>query len=318
MNTQPPHVSVIDPISPAFERVRTILFRPFDLVKWLTIGFCAWLAYLGESGGSNFNFGKHGPGDVSPGEAIHQAKEFILDNLNWIVPLAIFGFIIGIAVWLLFTWLSSRGRFMFLHCVAQNKAEIEAPWKRFAKHANSLFLFRIVIGFIGLLIGSLLFLIGASVVIFSNTTFGFNIVSVTSLVIAALLFVGAVIVLLLVKKFTMDFVVPIMFLRTSNCVTGWRELLELLSLNKARFLLYVLFQIVIAITIGAIVIATVCLTCCCAGCILAIPYIGTVLLLPILIFERSYSLYYLQQFGPEFNVFIPEAQVSEIQVPDHS
>jgi len=311
MNAQPPHVSVIDPISPAFERVRTILFRPFDLVKWLTIGFCAWLAYLGKGGGQNLNFGKHGPGDVSPGEALSQAKEFILDNLNWIVPLVVFGFIIGIVVWLLFTWLSSRGRFMFLHCVAQNKAEIEAPWKKFAKHANSLFLFRIVIGVIGLLIGSLLFLIGVSVVIFSNTTFGFNIVSVTGLVIAALFFVGAVIVLLLVKKFTMDFVVPIMFLRTANCVNGWRELLELLSLNKARFLLYVLFQIVIAITIGAIVIATVCLTCCCAGCILVIPYIGTVLLLPILIFKRSYSLYYLQQFGPEFDVFIPEIQVSD-------
>jgi len=312
MNTQPPHVSVIEPISPAFERVRTILFRPFNLVKWLTIGFCAWLAYLGEGGGPNFNFGKYGPDDVSPGEAIHQAKEFILDNLNWIVPLVVFGFIIGIAVWLLLTWLSSRGRFMFLHCVAQNKAEIEVPWKKFAKHANSLFLFRIVIGIIGLLIGGMLFLIGLSLAIFSKTTFGFNFFSITGTVIAALLFVGAVIVLLLVKKFTMDFVVPIMFLRTANCINGWRELLELLSLNKARFLLYVLFQIVIAITIGAIIIAAVCLTCCCAGCILAIPYIGTVLLLPILIFKRSYSLYYIQQFGPEFNVFIPEAQVPEI------
>jgi hypothetical protein len=60
------------------------------------------------------------------------------------------------------------------------------------------------------------------------------------------------------------------------------------------------------------------LACCCTGCFLKIPYISTVLLLPILIFKRSYSMYYIQQFCPEFDVFIPEAQASEIQVSDHS
>ena len=55
--------------------------------------------------------------------------------------------------------------------------------------------------------------------------------------------------------------------------------------------------------IGAIVLAVAIATCCCACCILGIPYIGTVLMLPILVFERSYSLYYLGQYGPEFDVF---------------
>ena len=55
MNAHEIHVSVIDPIGPAFEKVKTILFRPFDLGKWFIIGFCAWLARLGE-GGFHFNF----------------------------------------------------------------------------------------------------------------------------------------------------------------------------------------------------------------------------------------------------------------------
>lgn len=51
MNAErPDRVSVIDPISPAIERVKLMLFRPFDLQKWLIIGFCAWLAYLGRRG----------------------------------------------------------------------------------------------------------------------------------------------------------------------------------------------------------------------------------------------------------------------------
>jgi hypothetical protein len=36
---------------------------------------------------------------------------------------------------------------------------------------------------------------------------------------------------------------------------------------------------------------------------LAIPYLGTVLYLPVLIFHRAYSLYYLAQFGPEYDLF---------------
>jgi hypothetical protein len=55
--------------------------------------------------------------------------------------------------------------------------------------------------------------------------------------------------------------------------------------------------------IGAMVIAAVLVTCCIAACFLALPFIGTVLLLPVLIFKRSYSLYYLAQYGPEYDVF---------------
>jgi len=32
---------------------------------------------------------------------------------------------------MLFTWLHSRGEFMFLHCVAVNRAEVAAPWTEF-------------------------------------------------------------------------------------------------------------------------------------------------------------------------------------------
>ena len=46
-------------------------------------------------------------------------------------------------------WLRSRGQFMFVHCVAGNKAEVAVPWNKFSRHGNSLFLFRIVIGLIG-------------------------------------------------------------------------------------------------------------------------------------------------------------------------
>ena len=47
----PLEISVTAPVSAALERVKQVLFRPFDLGKWFVIGFCAWLALLGQQGG---------------------------------------------------------------------------------------------------------------------------------------------------------------------------------------------------------------------------------------------------------------------------
>ena len=52
-------ISMFDPLDQAFRRTKWILFQPFDLAKWFILGFCAWLAYLGE-GYANFNFNAPG------------------------------------------------------------------------------------------------------------------------------------------------------------------------------------------------------------------------------------------------------------------
>ena len=54
LSPRPREIGVTEPIDPALELVKRMLFRPFDLSKWIIIGFCAWLAGLGESGGGGF------------------------------------------------------------------------------------------------------------------------------------------------------------------------------------------------------------------------------------------------------------------------
>ncbi|MBA7471310.1 hypothetical protein ES707_06616 [subsurface metagenome] len=309
---RPLTVSVIDPIGLALEKVKMILFKPFELRKWFVIGFCAWLAFLGSGGGGNGGGGGRGgrPPDVR--EGFGQAKEFVLENLAWIIPVALTVVVLIIVLWLVFTWLSSRGRFMFLHCVAENKAEVKVPWTKFRQHANSLFLFRIVLGLIGFAaIGlPLLFIFGLIAIMVAGNIPG--VAAVLGIIMIGLIIFAISITLFLVDKFTMDFVVPFMFLRTTSCTAGWREFLTILSVNKARFVLYILFQIVIAIAIGAIFSIGFCIGCClcCVSVLLLIPYIGTVILLPLLVFKRAYSLYYLRQFGPEFDVFRPETEMA--------
>ncbi len=316
---RPDRVSVIDPITPAIDRVKIMLFRPFDLRKWFVIGFCAWLAYLGSDGGGGG--GGHGGGpninvphrqghDAQIGHALNEAKEYLLDNLYWIIPVAVIVVVLIVGIALLITWLNSRGRFMFLHCVAKNKAEIKVPWQKFRKQANSLFLFRIVLGIISLpVVGLPIFGIVLLIIMMASRT-GPLVASISGIVVLGLLILVLLIALFLVKKFTMDFVIPIMFLRASSCLAGWREFMTILSANKLRFALYLLFQIVIAITIGAIIAIGFCIGCClcCISILLLIPYIGTVILLPLLVFERAYSLYYLRQFGPDFDVFSLEGE----------
>ena len=199
---------------------------------------------------------------------------------------------------------------MFLHSVAHNKAEVKVPWTKFRRHGNSLFLFRIVLGLIGFAIIGVPLLIAGVLIAITIAGNGPHVVPALGFVMICFIVLAILIAFIVVHKFTIDFVVPIMFLRTISCTGGWREFLALLSANKARFALYILFQIVIAIAIGSIILAGICITCCCACCILAIPYIGTVLMLPLLVFERAYSLFYLRQYGPQFDVFGLETEAA--------
>jgi len=300
------NISVTEPINLALARVRRILFAPFDLGKWFVIGFCAWLAGLGERGvrgnySSNSGSNNH---NVDIHRQLEDARDFIRDNLYWLLPVVIAAVTIGIGLWLLFLWLNSRGKFMFLYCVALDRAEVREPWNRFGAAANSLFWFRFVVGLIGMaIVLPLVVLIILSALPMALHD-AWNFAGIMA-IIALVMCMGLIgVFLFLVRKLTIDFVVPIMFLRQNRCLDAWREFWQLLRTHSGDFVLYLLFQIVIAIVIGVMVVAIVLVTCCIAGCLLVIPYIGTVVFLPFPVFCRSYSLYYLAQFGPAYNVFL--------------
>ncbi|HUC84048.1 MAG TPA: hypothetical protein VL970_02565 [Candidatus Acidoferrales bacterium] len=219
------------------------------------------------------------------------------------MPLALLVALLLIGLGLVILWLNSRGKFMFLHCVALDKAEVEAPWRQYAAQGNSLFWFRLVVSLIGmaLCLPLVIFLVAGIIRMVMQGA-----PDMAGVMTALGLFLGLVLVgvpLALIRKFTADFVVPIMYLRGGTCTGAWGEFWRLLAKNPGLFTVYILFQIVLAIAIGFIVLAAVLVTCCIAGCFLALPFIGTVLLLPVLIFKRSYSLFYLAQYGPEYDVF---------------
>jgi len=210
-----------------------------------------------------------------------------------------------LGLWILLLWLNCRGKFMFLHCVTLNQAEVIEPWNKYAHAGNSLFGFRIVLGLIGAVLTLPLL---ATIAVLSLRMVFRGEPDVGGIVTAAVLALGLfflALVFAIIKKFTVDFVVPIMFLRNGKCWAAWKEFYGLLSARPGQFALYVLFQIVLSMAIGVIVLGAILITCCIAGCLMMLPYLGTVLLLPVLIFRRAYPLYYLAQYGPQYDVFPP-------------
>ena len=103
----------------------------------------------------------------------------------------------------------------------------------------------------------------------------------------------------LLVMFTEDFAVPVMYLRRCRVLAAWREVWGLLSANPGAFALYVLFKMVIGMAVGTIAMLVFCATCCCLA---ILPFLWAVVLLPLFVFVRSYSLYFLGQFHPGYQL----------------
>lgn len=303
------HVSVIDPIGPSITWVKQVLFRPFDLERWFVIGFCAWLATLGSKGGGGGGGNSSGGRLQEAQQHLPQAETWIMANLWWLIPTGLGLFLLGLIVYLVLLWLRCRGRFMFLHCVRHCVAEVRRPWTLYRHLAHSLLLFRLVLGLLNFVA------IALPTTILVLTLWPLSAITPAAMLIPLALFVPTLILILLlfgaVGKLTQDFVIPLMVLRQTTCRLAWNELLNLIGRYKGQFLLYLLFQFVIQAIIGMGMFTLFCL-CCFLCCLYAIPYLGTVLFLPIPVFNRAYPLFFLRQFGPTYDVFYqPPARESD-------
>jgi len=296
----PPYPSVLEPVSRSLDWTGQVLFRPFDIGKWFVLGFCGWLAWLGQSGGSTFNWNQSGD-DFS--DHYSRAESWINAYLGLLVFLIVAIVIVALALWVLILWLSSRGRFMFLDGVVQNRGAVTEPWARFRAAGNSLFGFRIVMALLALVsIGAVVALMVLSLLPLGLTE---QDELAPAVIVFALLWVAVILALAfafaLVDMMLTDFIVPIMWLRGCRVKDAWREFLPLFSANVGTFVLYVLFKIVIAVAIALIACVATCVTCCIA----ALPYIGTVILLPLYVFHRSYSMYFFSQFSADYAALAP-------------
>jgi len=287
------------PVGMALDTVRRVLFQPFNFVKWLAIGFTAWLALLENGMLSGFHFN---PGQWRKDQASQCGQvvwEWILGHLFFIIPLVILFVIVGFVAGLLVLWLSCRGKFMFLDNVVGNRAEIFQPWHKFRAQGNSCFLFLICFG----LAAAAVLFIGMGLVMLvswpdlARSHFGWY--AAGAIGIGAVFFLCFLITAVTIRAFFEDFVIPIMAMRSCRIMEGWKVLFGLFRRHAGIFILYLLFRAALGLAIGFITVFLCCLLCC----TVLIPYVGTVILLPIHVFWRSYSVHFLGQFDKNLKMF---------------
>lgn len=307
MNLPPSGPSVLAPVSRAIGWTRVVLFRPFEIRKWFVLGFCAWLAWLGRNGGPGFNWNLSGGNRGRDWERVgresgQEAWVWVLAHAGMVLVLIAFAFVFLVVLWLVLTWISSRGKFMFLDGVLNDRGAVVEPWKVFREPGNSLWLFRIVLSIAALAgIGLVVCLMVLNLVLGGAASRGPGLWLVGVIALWLAILFPLIFFFALIEVATNDFVVPIMWLRGCRVMAAWRELRGLLAARPGTFVLYVLVKIVMAIVIFSIACVATCLTCC----IVALPYLGTVILLPIFVFRRSYSLHFLAQFSPDYAPLAP-------------
>ena len=319
MSTMP--IEYVEPYARAWKRMKNLLFRPFDLGRWIAIGFTAWLATLTEGGG-----GGGGNFPINDKRELDHLGLFIREHLTVIIVVASVVLLFCILLGFLLSWLSARGKFMFLDNALTGQAEIVAPWRAWRKQGNSLFWWEFAFGWILLAVILVLALPCVATAwpdIHSHLFRGY---SVAAIILGFFLLLPFLLVVGYITVFLHDFVVPLMRKHDLKTNAAWRLFRPLLRANFGAFLLYGLLRFAISMLLG-IVLATVgcfaCVfTCGCVGCLLAMPFVGTVILLPVMAWERYWGPEFLRQYGPEFDAWIsapaalPEAPVPVTAAPE--
>jgi hypothetical protein len=147
MNGTEPKIEIFKPFGQAFELMKKILFQPFDLTKWLVIGFAAFLASFSTGFHSSFNPFSGWSGREDRKAMAESFRDFgPINQMDWwVIALIFIGGLIVLALVLVFMWLGARGRFIFTDCIVRNRGTIVAPWKDFRTQGNSFFLFSLLV-----------------------------------------------------------------------------------------------------------------------------------------------------------------------------
>ena len=221
-------------------------------------------------------------------------------NIGLVIGIAVAALGLAFALGLLLSWVRARGVFMFLDGVVRNRGDVARPWTEYARESNSLFVFQFCLGLACSLV-TILVLAGSAAIAWPDIRAGrFGADAVAGLVVFvpfSLLFAlaNAVFQVLLI-----DFVAPIMYVRRLGTTAALKMFLaSIVAGHLGTMILYLLLRLVIGIAAGLLAVVITCATCCLA----ALPYVGTVLLLPIAVFQRAFPLYVLEQYGPEWQVF---------------
>jgi len=268
------------------------------------LGFSAFLAALGNGGGANLNCGGNpfrGSAGKGADPAFQPAIEWVSAHLSLAIGIGLVFLALCLIIGTVLQWLSARGQFMFLDCVTRNTAAVAEPWRQSRQMGNNLFVFLFLFGLAVLALIILVAGLGWVIARPDIAARQFGSAAIEALFVCVPLFVVVAFGSGLLNLAIQDFIVPIMYRRKIGTLAAFAAFArEILPGHVGSFVLFYLMRFVLALGAGILSMFVICLTCCIA----ALPYLSSVVLLPVAVFFRCYSLYFLAQFGQEWQ-FLP-------------
>ncbi len=328
-------ISVIDAIGPALNHMVKVLFKPFNIVKWLKFGLVAFLVALGSGGGGVFNGNLPIDSKEFPTYKIQPAIEWVTAHITLFIILIVAAVLVISIIWMVVIYFSSRFTFVYLDGVVKNDMQIKRAYKENKLSGWSYFLWRMVFGPTVLTVILLLLALAGLGIYCLVTAYGFGALAIILIILGVLVLIALIIFAVVVNLFIDDFVVPIMYLKKLRIVKAGKVFWGLLKFNKTQFFLYVLFKILLGMASAIVII----LPCCCFAvvCIpfvllmvglvalafkLSIIWVAVVLaalvawviisilwntiVAPVTVFFRTYPLVFLEGFGKEFASITPQ------------
>jgi hypothetical protein len=120
-----------------------------------------------------------------------------------------------------------------------------------------------------------------------------------ALITVAVLGFGCYVCVVVILGLIGYFMPMVMYRRRCLSMEAFKVVVHLIWQDPGAFTLFALFGILLVL--GSLMVASVvmCATCCIA----LLPYVGTVFMLPVFIWLRSFGLLFFRQFGPECDVW---------------
>lgn len=242
-------LSAPNAITPAIERTRTLLFRPF---RWSTYLKLSLVALITEGLGGNFNSSWNG------GHHHHASGQgpAVIPNFHieprWIVVI-VAASLLAMVVCCLLLYLITRLRFAYFHCLIHNTREIRPGWRIYRAPAGRFFWLNIVVGFCFLAVVALIavpFVAGFWRLFHESGGGGkLDLALLVSLVLPLI----PVILLLIVAGFVVDLILRDLMLphyALDNATAGeaWTAVRERIRSEKGPFFLYALLRAILPIT----------------------------------------------------------------------
>ncbi|ELY37283.1 DUF7544 domain-containing protein [Natronorubrum tibetense] len=238
-------MDAIDDLSDALETTRNFL-TPVSLGLWVKLAIVVFFVSSLGMGGPTIPGGDVGTfadepmfEEETPGEVEEFEEEFPLEEL--LLVLLVVGGIV-LLLWLLYAIISAVMQFVFIESLRSTEVHVRRYFKTNLGNGLRLFLFRVglllVAGVLGTAPALAIWLQG-----------GFDALSGALVALYALYGIGLFLVYSLTRRFTDEFVAPVMLLEDRGVLGGWRRFWSTLTGNWTEYLVYLILVWILSLAV---------------------------------------------------------------------